>query len=215
MTELLWHALAPPDSAFVNVCEGFGEQYENDRHTEDWTDVSCAKCLEHLPVPDKCPACEVIWASGWLRSEVSSGALLCTCGLRYDLKLTSKGLVASPQAAVQASLECPSCASKPGSPTLCTDCLKRRAVWDKPKPDPVNSPAHYMLADGLEVLDVIEMLPGALPTHHKCCALKYIMRAGRKGGSDTEVQDLEKAVKYLQRAIDGLKRREQAWTQSR
>lgn len=26
--------------------------------------------------------------------------------------------------------ECPSCAAKPGSPTLCRDCLERRELWE-------------------------------------------------------------------------------------
>ena len=60
--------------------------------------------------------------------------------------------------------------------------------------DPVNHPAHYTwLPRGLEVIDVTE--------NFNFCrgnALKYIMRAGHK--SD-EVEDLRKAVWYLQREI--------------
>lgn len=26
-------------------------------------------------------------------------------------------------------IECPSCAAKPGSPTLCRECLERRELW--------------------------------------------------------------------------------------
>ncbi|WP_198539092.1 DUF3310 domain-containing protein [Streptomyces graminilatus] len=57
--------------------------------------------------------------------------------------------------------------------------------------DPVNSPAHYTwLPNGLEVIDVTQHFNFNLGN-----ALKYIMRAGRKG--DT-AEDLRKAARYLE-----------------
>lgn len=56
----------------------------------------------------------------------------------------------------------------------------------------MNHPAHYQL-DGLEVIDVIRAA-GWLPEFCKANALKYILRAGSKGG---EAEDLRKAAWYL------------------
>lgn len=64
--------------------------------------------------------------------------------------------------------------------------------------DPIN-PGHYTwLPGGLEAIDITE--------HFNFCrgnALKYIIRAGRKGQSTAE--DLEKAIWYLQREVARLK----------
>lgn len=61
-------------------------------------------------------------------------------------------------------------------------------------PDPVNRPAHYTgHPSGVECIQITE--------HMNFCrgnAVKYIWRAGEKGN---EVQDLEKAIWYLQREI--------------
>ena len=71
--------------------------------------------------------------------------------------------------------------------------------------DPVNHPAHYTwLPGGLEVIDVTENFNFTLGN-----ALKYIMRAGRKG---SEIQDLEKAIWYLQREIDRIDRANGGYT---
>jgi len=62
--------------------------------------------------------------------------------------------------------------------------------------DPVNHPAHY--TDGaIEVIDFIE--DKKLP-YHLGNAVKYISRAGKKDPAK-EIEDLEKAVWYLQRYI--------------
>lgn len=60
--------------------------------------------------------------------------------------------------------------------------------------DPVECPAHYQGAGGLQAIDVIEDwgLGYALG-----CAAKYLLRAARKGD---ELQDLRKARWYLRRA---------------
>ena len=63
--------------------------------------------------------------------------------------------------------------------------------------DPVSHPDHYTFGK-YEVIDVIE--DWGLD-FCRANALKYIARAGRK---ENEVQDLKKAVWYLQREISRL-----------
>ena len=63
--------------------------------------------------------------------------------------------------------------------------------------DPVDHPAHYK-AGGLESIDVIE----AFGLGFNCGnAVKYILRAGRKGGPGKRGEDLAKARWYLDREI--------------
>ena len=59
----------------------------------------------------------------------------------------------------------------------------------------VNSPAHYTAYEGLEVVQLTEQM-----NFNRGNAVKYIARAGLKS-YDTEIQDLEKAVWYLNREI--------------
>lgn len=66
--------------------------------------------------------------------------------------------------------------------------------------DSVNRPRHYCEGRKYEPIDVIE--DWGLD-FHLGNAVKYISRAGRKGDA---VEDLEKAVWYIQREIDRLKR---------
>jgi hypothetical protein len=75
---------------------------------------------------------------------------------------------------------------------VCQDCVK---AFDD-KPDLVNHPPHYTFGK-FEVLDVIEDwgLNYCLGN-----AVKYIARAGRKN-PDKKVEDLRKAVFYLEREI--------------
>jgi len=65
--------------------------------------------------------------------------------------------------------------------------------------DPVNHPAHYTdHPSGIECIRVAE--------HHNFCignAIKYLWRAGRKGDA---VQDLRKAIWYIEREILRLQR---------
>lgn len=65
--------------------------------------------------------------------------------------------------------------------------------------DPVNHPKHYTShPSGLECIDIAE--------HHSFCignAIKYLWRAGLKEGNSS-VQDLEKAIWYINREIDSL-----------
>ena len=67
------------------------------------------------------------------------------------------------------------------------------------KPDLVNHPPHYK-AGGIEVIDFIEAKDLNFRLGN---AVKYISRAGKKNSDP--VQDLEKAVWYLQREIDARK----------
>ncbi|MEO2046460.1 MAG: DUF3310 domain-containing protein [Pirellulales bacterium] len=64
-------------------------------------------------------------------------------------------------------------------------------------PDFVNHPPHYSQG-GIECIDVIEAYELG---YHLGNATKYILRAGRK---DDVVQDLRKAVWYLNREIGRL-----------
>jgi hypothetical protein len=71
---------------------------------------------------------------------------------------------------------------------------------EKSEHDPINFPKHYNFSD-LEPIDVIEAWE---LNFHKGNALKYIARAGKKDASK-EVEDLQKAVWYLEREIKRLK----------
>lgn len=88
--------------------------------------------------------------------------------------------------------------------------------YDKLESDPVNHPDHYQ--GKVECIDAIEAALGidGFIDHCRGTAMKYIYRAGRKNnskrskkkslkGKDTTVQDLEKAVWYLQRSIKAIK----------
>lgn len=74
-------------------------------------------------------------------------------------------------------------------------------VPSAPAHDPVNHPAHYTHYQGLEIIDLTEQM-----NFNKGNAVKYVARAGLKN-PDTEVQDLEKAVWYIQREIDRITNR--------
>ena len=67
----------------------------------------------------------------------------------------------------------------------------------------VTHPSHY--TDGkIEVIDFIE---DKRLNFHRGNAVKYISRAGKKDPAK-EIEDLEKAVWYLQREIEKLKKKE-------
>lgn len=73
-----------------------------------------------------------------------------------------------------------------------------------PNPDMVNHPPHYMLADGLEAIDVIAAATkdlNGMEAVDTACALKYTIRWKKKNG----VEDIEKAVWYLNDLIKRLK----------
>lgn len=57
--------------------------------------------------------------------------------------------------------------------------------------DPVKHPSHYMLANGIECIDVVQHF-----NFNRGGAIKYVWRAGKKDPA-TELQDLEKAAELL------------------
>ena len=63
----------------------------------------------------------------------------------------------------------------------------------------VHSPAHYQLSDGLEAIDVIDQAVEDPASFYRGNAIKYLLRAGRKGDAR---QDLEKARWYIDREIN-------------
>lgn len=66
----------------------------------------------------------------------------------------------------------------------------------------INHPSHY--TDGrIEVIDFIE---DKNLNYHKGNAIKYICRAGKKDPSK-EIEDLQKAIWYINREIRNIKRR--------
>jgi hypothetical protein len=64
--------------------------------------------------------------------------------------------------------------------------------------DPVNHPSHYTFGQ----IEVIEVIEDWNLDYHRGNAVKYIARAPHKGN---ELEDLEKAQWYLDRAIEKLK----------
>lgn len=62
----------------------------------------------------------------------------------------------------------------------------------------VDSPAHYQLSDGLEAIDVIDQAIGDPASFYRGNAIKYLLRAGKKGDAK---QDLEKARWYIDREL--------------
>lgn len=66
--------------------------------------------------------------------------------------------------------------------------------------DPVNHPSHY--TDGK--IDVIDFIDDKKLNFCRGNAVKYIARAGKKD-PNKEIEDLEKAVWYLQHEITRLK----------
>ena len=65
--------------------------------------------------------------------------------------------------------------------------------------DAVHSPAHYQLSDGMEAIDVIDQVVEDPASFYRGNAIKYLLRAGRKGDAK---QDLEKARWYIDRELN-------------
>jgi len=65
----------------------------------------------------------------------------------------------------------------------------------------VNHPSHYNQYEGLEIIDLVRQM-----NFNRGNAVKYVTRAGFKD-SDKEVEDLEKAIFYIQDEIDWIKRK--------
>lgn len=68
--------------------------------------------------------------------------------------------------------------------------------------DVVNHPSHY--TDGK--IEVIEFIEDKNLSFHRGNAVKYICRAGKKD-PQKEIEDLQKAIWYINREIRNLKRR--------
>ena len=77
--------------------------------------------------------------------------------------------------------------------------VKLDPITSDKTPDPVNHPAHYTSKNGVECIQVTEQFNFARGN-----AIKYIWRAGEKDPTK-EVEDLEKAVWYIQREIKRIK----------
>ena len=69
------------------------------------------------------------------------------------------------------------------------------------KNDNVNHPSHYTYGK----IEVIEAIEAWGLNFHRGNAVKYIARAGKKNYAN-EVEDLEKAVWYINREIERLKK---------
>jgi hypothetical protein len=71
-------------------------------------------------------------------------------------------------------------------------------LWQKKDGDPVEHPAHYCShPSGIECIEITR--------YHDFCtgnALKYLWRCGIKGGPEKRIEDLRKAKKYIEFAIE-------------
>jgi hypothetical protein len=81
-----------------------------------------------------------------------------------------------------------------------TFCSYHSGQHNTPKPnqhDPVNHPKHYTeVVPGIECIDVVKYF-----SFVRGNAIKYLWRAGTKGST---IEDLKKAIWYIQREIDDL-----------
>ena len=69
------------------------------------------------------------------------------------------------------------------------------------KDDEISHPSHYAdgWSNGAEVIDLTENL-----NFNRGNAVKYLARAGRKGGPEKELEDLQKALWYVRREVERL-----------
>ena len=130
-------------------------------------------------------------ALGRLRGLIESGLIDLANGLADELeKNEEKAVEEEVHDAVKNSCK--------EFKNVCEEFEERanKAGWScTPSPDMVNSPSHYK-GHKFEVIDIIEDFD---LNFRKGNALKYLLRAGHK---DDYVQDLKKAIWYLNREID-------------
>jgi len=89
------------------------------------------------------------------------------------------------------------CRVDEGLPVGARFCRKAADSGPRPAPtDLVNHPPHYKTASGLEAIEVIEAFAG--DNYNRGAALKYLLRAGRKGDKAT---DLHKAAWHIEREL--------------
>ena len=75
---------------------------------------------------------------------------------------------------------------------------ERDVEVQKEKAEAVNHPAHYNTYKGVEIIDLVEQMP-----FNTGNAVKYITRAPFKG---KEIEDLKKAIWYINREIERLEK---------
>ena len=68
------------------------------------------------------------------------------------------------------------------------------------KKERINHPSHYNNVKGIECIEVVENF-----NFNRGNAIKYIWRAGEKE-KDTEIEDLKKAIWYIQREIERIEK---------
>jgi len=73
---------------------------------------------------------------------------------------------------------------------------------DGQDPETINSPSHYRAESGIEAIDVIEAWDLDFNLGN---VVKYICRDGLKDTGDAPLENLQKALWYLQREIDNRK----------
>ena len=87
---------------------------------------------------------------------------------------------------------------------LCKNCyhitLKNSTGLSLNTKDDVNHPSHYTAYKGVEVIQLTEQM-----NFNRGNAVKYICRAGLKN-KDKEVEDLQKAIWYLNREIERIQK---------
>lgn len=80
------------------------------------------------------------------------------------------------------------------------------AIVPNAKPEMVNHPSHYQSKKGIEVIDVMEAFTedlSGVEAVNTSQAIKYILRWDKKNGAE----DVEKAIWYLNRLLDHLKKK--------
>lgn len=78
--------------------------------------------------------------------------------------------------------------------------VDRRIKVDVLAEDEVTKPNHYQGLDGTDIFDMFRNFE--IDSHHRCAAIEYVMRAGRKGDQGDEIRDIKKAIEHLCRDVE-------------